>query len=129
MPQKSHQAENHLLAVLAVGGVAYGTDRDELKNPIILRGGDSTKLTDLPTSSRLRSHRFLVSKTKFSLFDHESLDYRYSVSSPIGKWRIAIEQASTFGWERYVGDSGKIIGMKTFGASPPPKETAEEIWL
>jgi transketolase len=38
------------------------------------------------------------------------------------KRRIAIEQASTFGWERYVGDSGKIIGMKTFGASAPLKE-------
>ena len=36
--------------------------------------------------------------------------------------RIAIEQASTFGWERYVGSSGRIIGMETFGASAPLKE-------
>jgi len=36
--------------------------------------------------------------------------------------RIAIEQASTFGWERYVGSTGLVIGMKTFGASPPLKE-------
>ena len=36
--------------------------------------------------------------------------------------RISIEQASTLGWERYVGDSGRIIGMKTFGASAPLKE-------
>jgi transketolase len=36
--------------------------------------------------------------------------------------RIAVEQASTFGWERYVGNSGRIIGMKTFGASAPLKE-------
>jgi transketolase len=36
--------------------------------------------------------------------------------------RVAIEQASTFGWERYVGNSGRIIGMKTFGASAPLKE-------
>ena len=27
-----------------------------------------------------------------------------------------------FGWERYVGDSGRVIGMKTFGASAPLKE-------
>jgi transketolase len=33
-----------------------------------------------------------------------------------------VEQASTFGWERYVGTSGRIIGMKTFGASAPLKE-------
>ena len=36
--------------------------------------------------------------------------------------RVAIEQASTFGWERYVGRSGRTIGMKTFGASAPLKE-------
>jgi len=41
-----------------------------------------------------------------------------------GYWeaRVAVEQASTFGWERYVGTSGRIIGMKTFGASAPLKE-------
>ena len=36
--------------------------------------------------------------------------------------RVAVEQASTFGWERYVGNSGRIIGMNTFGASAPLKE-------
>ncbi len=36
--------------------------------------------------------------------------------------RVAIEQASTFGWERYVGWKGSVIGMKTFGASAPLKE-------
>ena len=38
------------------------------------------------------------------------------------KARLAIEQASTFGGERYVGDAGRVIGMKTFGASAPLKE-------
>jgi transketolase len=36
--------------------------------------------------------------------------------------RVAIEQASTFGWERYVGLNGAIVGMSTFGASAPLKE-------
>ena len=36
--------------------------------------------------------------------------------------RIALEQASTFGWERYVGPRGRVIGMHTFGASAPLKE-------
>jgi transketolase len=36
--------------------------------------------------------------------------------------RVAVEQASTFGWERYVGRSGRMIGMKTFGASAPLKQ-------
>jgi transketolase len=38
------------------------------------------------------------------------------------KARVAIEQASTFRWERYVGTTGRIIGMHTFGASAPLKE-------
>ena len=41
---------------------------------------------------------------------------------PEVKARIAIEQASTFGWDRYVGPRGQVIGMKTFGASAPLKE-------
>jgi transketolase len=42
--------------------------------------------------------------------------------TPAVKARIAIEQASTFGWDRYVGETGQVIGMKTFGASAPLKE-------
>jgi transketolase len=44
------------------------------------------------------------------------------VLPPSVKARVAVEQASTFGWERYVGASRHIIGMKTFGASAPLKE-------
>jgi transketolase len=36
--------------------------------------------------------------------------------------RVAVEQASTLGWERYVGPSGQVIGRHTFGASAPFKE-------
>ena len=53
---------------------------------------------------------------------HVAREYRESVLPPKVKVRIAIEQASTFGWAQYVGDSGRIIGMKTFGASAPLKE-------
>ena len=58
----------------------------------------------------------------WDLFDHQPREYRESVLPPGVKARLAIEQASTFGWERYVGDAGRIIGMKTFGASAPLKE-------
>jgi transketolase len=37
------------------------------------------------------------------------------------KARIAVEEASTLGWDRYVGDGGAVIGMHTFGASAPLK--------
>ena len=40
--------------------------------------------------------------------------------------RVAIEQASAFGWERYVGRRGRVIGMQTFGASAPLKALQKE---
>ena len=64
----------------------------------------------------------VVSMPSWDIFDHQPKEYRDSVLPPSVKARVAIEQASTFGWERYVGDAGRIIGMKTFGASAPLKE-------
>ena len=64
----------------------------------------------------------VVSMPSWDIFEHQTKDYRASVLPPVVKARIAIEQASTLGWERYVGDSGQVIGMKTFGSSAPLKE-------
>jgi transketolase len=64
----------------------------------------------------------VVSMPSWEIFDHQSQAYRDSVLPPGVKARVAVEQGSTFGWERYVGLSGRIIGMKTFGASAPLKE-------
>ena len=64
----------------------------------------------------------VVSMPSWDIFEHQTQEYRNSVLPPAVKARLAVEQASTFGWERYVGDSGRVIGMKTFGASAPLKE-------
>lgn len=53
------------------------------------------------------------------LFDRQPKEYRDQVSPPDVKARVAIEQASTLGWDRYVGEGGAIVGMQTFGASAP----------
>jgi transketolase len=64
----------------------------------------------------------VVSMPSWDIFEHQSVAYRESVLPSKVKARVAIEQASTFGWERYVGNKGIVIGMKTFGASAPLKE-------
>ena len=64
----------------------------------------------------------VVSMPSWEIFEHQPQEYRESVLPTRVKARVSIEQASTFGWERYVGDSGRMIGMKTFGASAPLKE-------
>ena len=63
----------------------------------------------------------VVSMPSWDLFENQTRRYRDTVLPPEITARVAIEQASTFGWERYVGSSGRIIGMETFGASAPLK--------
>jgi transketolase len=64
----------------------------------------------------------LVSMPSWALFERQSRKYREAVLPPRVGARVAIEQASTFGWERYVGLTGAVVGMRTFGASAPLKE-------
>ncbi len=64
----------------------------------------------------------VVSMPSWDIFEHQPRSYRESVLPPEVKPRIAVEQGSVLGWERYVGADGQVIGMKTFGASAPLKE-------
>jgi transketolase len=64
----------------------------------------------------------VVSMPSWELFEKQPQAYRDSVLPPGVTRRIAVEQASTFGWAQYVGFGGDKIGMKTFGASAPLKE-------
>jgi transketolase len=64
----------------------------------------------------------VVSMPSWELFEHQPQEYRDRVLPPSVTKRVVVEQASTFGWERYAGSSGTIIGMKTFGASAPLKD-------
>jgi len=64
----------------------------------------------------------VVSLPSWELFERQSQEYRDSVLPRSILARVCVEQASTFGWERYVGRLGHAIGMRTFGASAPLKE-------
>jgi transketolase len=56
------------------------------------------------------------------LFEHQDQSYRDEVLPPEVTARVAVEQASIFGWAHYTGAKGRIIGMHTFGASAPLKD-------
>ena len=75
---------------------------------------------DLLVASGIRSR--VVSMPSWDIFELQPREYRESVLPPAVTARVSIEQASTFGWSRYVGERGKMIGMETFGASAPLKE-------
>jgi len=71
----------------------------------------------------------VVSLPSWELFDHQPEDYRNSVLPPDITARIAVEAASTFGWERYVGLNGTVIGIDRFGASAPADVIYEKLGL
>ena len=72
------------------------------------------------TAEGIRSR--VVSMPSWDIFEHQTRAYRESVLPPEVTARVAVEQGSVLGWDRYVGPSGEVIGMKTFGASAPLKE-------
>jgi transketolase len=68
----------------------------------------------------------VVSMPSWELFERQDQKYRDSVLPPTTKARVAVEQASTIGWARYVGLDGEVIGMHTFGASAPIKDVTKK---
>jgi transketolase len=64
----------------------------------------------------------VVSMPSWDLFERQGQSYRDEVLPPDVTARVAVEMASTFGWAQYAGAKGRIIGMRTFGASAPLKD-------
>lgn len=64
----------------------------------------------------------VVSVPSWEIFERQSDEYKEEVLPAEVKARVAVEQASSFGWAQYVGPTGCVVGMRTFGASAPLKE-------
>ncbi len=91
---------------------------------ILLATGSEVSLA-LEARSELQAEGIgtrVVSMPCWELFDRQPQPYRDEVLPPAVRARVGIEQASTLGWDRYVGDQGAIVGMHTFGASAPLKQ-------
>ena len=111
------------------GGLAKGAyilaDAADGKPDVILIGTGSEVSLCVSAYEKLTAEGAkvrVVSMPSWELFEHQPQAYRESVLPPSVTARVAVEQASTFGWERYVGLTGAVIGMKTFGASAPLKD-------
>lgn len=68
----------------------------------------------------------VVSMPSWDRFEKQDDAYKNEIIPTTIKNRLAVEMASPFGWERYVGDKGKIIGVDTFGASAPGGTVIEQ---
>ncbi len=100
-----------------------GSDPD-----LILMGSGSEVELILQAGEELASDTNVrvVSMPSWELFEKQTQEYRDSVLPPACTRRVAVEAASPFGWERYVGTAGKTVCLDRFGASAPAKRLAEE---
>jgi transketolase len=71
----------------------------------------------------------VVSMPSTDLFEQQPTEYREAVLPPAIRARVAVEAAATFGWERYVGAHGAIVGLDRFGASAPYKTIFENVGI
>jgi transketolase len=113
----------------AASGVARGAyvlaEAGSGQPDVILIGTGSEVQVALAARDELEAEGIgarVVSMPCWELFDRQPAEYRDQVLPRGVAARVAIEQASTLGWDRYVGDGGAVIGMHTFGASAPLKQ-------
>jgi transketolase len=113
----------------AASGVARGgyilADAPDGKPEVILMATGSEVSLCLEAFDHLKAEKIkarVVSMPCWELFDDQPQDYRDSVLPPKVTARVSVEQASTFGWAKYVGATGNSIGMRSFGASAPLKD-------
>ena len=59
-------------------------------------------------------------------FDRQTSDYKESLLPRSITARVAVEAGATFGWYKYVGTSGVVVGIDEFGASAPARELFEQ---
>ena len=102
----THQPIEHLISLRAVPGLT------------VLRPGDANEVIEAYRCTLKMRHRpsvLALSRQPLPILDRG----RYRAASGVSSG--AIEQGSTLGWERYIGQKGRVIGMHTFGASAPLK--------
>jgi transketolase len=110
-------------------GVSHGAyvlaDALDGKPEVILIASGSELILAVQAHEKLLNEGLrsrVVSMPSWEIFEQQSREYQDSVLPSEVEARVAVEQASSFGWERYVGVKGRVIGMHTFGASAPLKE-------
>jgi transketolase len=110
-------------------GVAKGAyvlaDADGAKPDVILMASGSELQWAVGAYEKLKVEGIkarVVSMPSWELFEAQDAAYKESVLPSTVTARVSVEMASTLGWDRYVGPKGKIIGMRSFGASAPLKD-------
>jgi len=102
------------------------------KPDVILMGSGSEVSLCVEAAEKLNAagtKARVVSMPSWELFEKQDAAYKESVLPASVTARVSVEMASTFGWERYVGPKGKMIGMRSFGASAPLKDLLKKFGI
>ena len=112
---------------LARGGYVLADAPDGRPDVLLLATGSEVSLCLAARDQLLADgiHARVVSLPCWEVFEEQPLEYRESVLPPDVTARVAVEEAATFGWDRYVGSQGTILGMRSFGMSAPMKVVAQ----
>lgn len=89
--------------------------------PMALEAGEKLKKRGV--------YSWVINMPSWELFERQSREYRNQVLPPEIRTRVAIEAGSPFGWHRYIGEKGAVIGLDRFGASAPYKTLYEKFGL
>jgi transketolase len=111
---------------------AYVLREGDQSPPIVLIGTGSEVSLCLAAAETLAQEGIaarVVSMPCMDRFEHQSAAERERVLGPPGTPRIAVEAASPFGWDRWTGERGAVIGMRSFGASAPGPEVYEHFGI
>jgi transketolase len=107
-------------AGVARGGYVLAAEEGALQVLLIASGSEVALILEArETLQQQGIATRVVSLPCWELFDEQPQAYRHEVLPPSCSARLAVEAASAFGWERYVGDAGQILAMNGFGASAP----------
>jgi transketolase len=111
-------------AGLARGGYVLADAADGKPQVILIATGSEVSLC-VEAYEKLKAEGIparVVSIPCWELFNHQDQSYRDQVLPPDVTARVAVEQAAVLGWSQYVGLKGRVIGMRSFGASAPLKD-------
>jgi transketolase len=118
-------------AGLQRGGYVLKEAQDGVPRLILIASGSEVPLA-LAAAEELEDRGIstrVVSLPSWELFEAQPTTYRDEVLPPEIVARVAVEAASPFGWDRYVGRAGRVVGVPRFGASAPAGILAEQYGL
>jgi transketolase len=117
-------------AGLRRGGYVLYEPADGAEGILLASGSEIHIALDAAKLLAGEGHRVrVVSLPSWELFEAQPASYRAEVLPPALTARVAIEAAATFGWSRYVGPAGAVLGLDHFGASAPAEVLYKEFGL